>query len=158
MAGVNRRRFAALVGVAVFGALVTLPGCDWLSSSENVQRSSPFLNNLVISETFILCGKAFTVSFDYSDLQGDISEARLLLRHTDSEGKVTVREESYLWPENVSRSAGRFTIPPPGEDALFFPCPSGASGTPKGEWQVEVTAVDDLAHESNILKGRITLI
>jgi hypothetical protein len=159
MARLNRRYVAALVGVAVFSAVAALSGCDWISGSENVQRTSPFLNNLVVSPTFVFCGERnpITVSFDYSDLQGDISEARLLLRHTDSAGKVTEREESYLWPENISRSTGRLTVPPPG-DVLFFPCPSGASGTPSGDWQVEVTALDDKGHESNILKGKITLI
>ena len=149
------RRIRAVCSVVLsVGLVALLPGCDWLSGSDNVQRSSPFLSDLVINRAAVFCGEnnGFLISFGFDDPQGDLAETRVLLRHPDDapEGKRTEWEESFLWPEGVSRSMGTLTIP------LSFSC-SGPEDA-EGDWSIEVTALDDRGHESNILQGRIKLL
>jgi hypothetical protein len=132
-----------LAALAALGALIAAPGCDWLKGSDNVGRSSPFITSLGVSRSSVLCGTEFSVSFRYDDPQGDIFQAKILLQH---EGDASVVDESQLWPDTISRSAGTASFP------LSFSC--GSSG---GRYTITVTVEDDLGHTSNELTGSITL-
>jgi hypothetical protein len=139
----HRRGVRALVGLLSLGSVALVPGCDWLKASDMVQRSSPFLSNLRITPSSVLCGQEFTVAFSFDDPQGDIFQAKFSYQHV---GDSTVREQTELWPDNVSRSAGTVSIP------SQIPC-----GSPGGTWVLTVTVEDDRGHLSNEVTQTVTL-
>jgi hypothetical protein len=140
----NRRVFSALAAVLAVGSLAVLPGCDWFQGSGSDGRRSPFLSNLGISASSVLCGDTFSVSFRYDDPQGDIARARVTLLRN---GDMVPREESPTWPSTISRSSGTATFP------FSFPCDSSKGGL----WTIKVQVEDDQGHISNLLSGEIRL-
>lgn len=135
-----KRVFAAMLAA---GSLAVPSGCDWLSGSGAGSRQSPFLSNLSIQPASVLCGQEFTVSFRFDDPQADVLLAHVNLQRA---GDPTVREESPLWPDGVSRSSGTVSFP------LTFTC-----GTRGGAWAVTVRVEDERLNSSNVLSGEIRL-
>ncbi len=133
--------FAALMTA---GSLAVLPGCDWLQGSGSSARLSPFLSGLSINPSSVLCGKEFQVAFRYDDPQGDIARAQVTFQRS---GDSSVREETSVWPDTISRSSGTASFP------FSFPCDSSKGGT----WTIKVLAEDDRGHTSNTLTGQIRL-
>jgi hypothetical protein len=136
-----------VAAVLAAGALIALPGCDWLSGSESGSRQSPFLSGLSINPSSVFCGKTFTISFNYDDPQADVTSVKVTLQRA---GDSAVREESPPWPaEEVNRSAGAVVL-----GDFSFPCDSTAKG---GNWAVTVSVEDLRGHKSNALTGTIRL-
>ncbi len=139
-----RNRFVAVfAAVLAVGSLAAVAGCDWFKASGSSERTSPFLSDLRISPSSVLCGTNFSISFRYDDPQGDIAQARVTLQRT---GDSAVREENILWPETISTSIGTASFP------FSFPC-----GSKGGIWTVKVRVEDDKSHTSNELTGEIRL-
>ena len=142
----SRRRIGAVsFAVLAAGALAALTGCEWFQGSDPGQRSSPAINSLSIQPSSVLCDQEFAVSFKFEDPQGDIKNARVLLKRS---GDTAVREETPPWPENTSRSSGTVSFP-----LTFEPPCTGQGGT----WTITVEAVDERGHSSNVLSGQIIL-
>lgn len=135
-----KRAFAAMLAV---GSLAVLPACDWLQGSESGSRQSPFLSNLSVQPSSVLCGQEFTVTFRFDDPQGDIALAQVTLQRTED---AVGREESPPWPDNVSRSSGTVSFP------FTFTC-----GSKGGLWAITVRVLDEREHTSNVLSGEIRL-
>ena len=142
IAMVKRFEFQFFVLLAI-GSASLVPGCDWLSGSENVQRQSPFISDLRLSPAAVFCGKEFMVSFNYDDPQGDI--ARVLISRR-LEGETTATEETEAWPDNINQYTGGVSLP------LSFSCDSDG-----GRYEIRVWAEDDGDHKSNELSGVIFL-
>ncbi|MHB8836394.1 MAG: hypothetical protein ACYC9Y_11895 [Candidatus Methylomirabilia bacterium] len=143
----SRRVFHVVCVVLAGGALAALPGCDWLKGSDPSLRSSPMVSALSIQPSSVLCGGEFSVSFHYEDPQGDIASARVSFRRS---GDTSLREETPLWPETISRSSGTVSFP-----FSFTPKPCTGQG---GVWTITVQAEDSEGHTSNTLTGQITLV
>lgn len=132
--------FAAVLAV---GSLVALAGCDWLKASGSAERTSPFVSDLRVSPSSVLCGTNFSVSFRYDDPQGDLALARVTLQRS---GDSSVREETQFWPGTISRSSGIASF------SFSFSC-----GSKGGVYAVKVQTEDDRGHTSNVLSGEIRL-
>jgi hypothetical protein len=147
----GRRGVLSLAALVSFGAVALLPGCDWLTGSDNVQRTSPFLSGLRISAAAVLCGEShqYSVSFSYDDPQGDIARATIRRRFTGetaSPDEIVLIEDAEPWPDDMNQNVG--TV----EFFYSFPC-----GSPGGRYEVTVEAEDDKGHKSNVLSGAINL-
>jgi len=139
----SRRIFFVFAAVLASGSVAVMPGCDWLHGSNAGLRQSPFVSNLSIRPSLVLCEKEFLVSFYYEDAQGDIALARVTLQRT---GGTEVREETPPWPDTISGMSGTVVFP------FKFACDSA-----RGIWSIKVQAEDDLGHTSNSISGEITL-
>ena len=142
----SRAVFAVFSAVLAVGSLAALPGCDWFQSSDPAQRSSPVINSLIIQPTSVLCAQEFSVTFHFEDPQGDLRNARVRFQRS---GDATVREETPVWPDTISRSSGTVSFP-----FSFAPKPCANQG---GTWTITVKAEDERGHTSNTLTGQITL-
>jgi len=140
----RQRVLSVLAAALVAGALAVPAGCDWFQGSNSESRRSPFLTGLSISSTSVLCGDKFSISFRYDDPQGDIARARVTFQRT---GDTSLREESPVWPDTISKSSGTATFP------FTFPCATSQGGL----WTIKVQVDDDRGHTSNILTGEIRL-
>jgi hypothetical protein len=145
MIGCARRGRLSIAAVLSLGALAFLAGCDWLSGSDNVQRNTPFLSDLYLSRSAVLCGREFSVSFRYDDPQGDI--ARIFFKMRLDGAAEPYMDKELSWRGDINQYTG--TFPP---FTALFTC-----GTPGGDYLVTVEVEDDRGHRSNILTGKITL-
>jgi hypothetical protein len=138
-----RRNISLFFAQVALVAVVCLAGCDWLSSSENVVRKSPFISDLKISSTSVFCNAKFTISFNYDDLQGDVARATIARR---LQGGGTTTEATEAWPDDINQNLGRVSFP------QSFSCDSSG-----GQYEITVWAEDDGGHKSNVLAGVIFL-
>lgn len=139
----SKRTVSLLLVPLALAAAACLAGCDWLTSSENVQRRSPFLSNLAISRTSVFCNTEFVVSFSYDDPQGDVARAIIARR---LQGETATTEETEPWPDDINQHAGSVSFP------LSFTC-----DRPGGQYELTIWAEDDGGHKSNVLTGLIFL-
>ena len=142
----SRAVVAVFSAVLAVGSVAALPGCDWFRSSDPAQRSSPTIDSLVVQPSSVLCAQEFSVTFHFEDPQGDLRNARVRFQRS---GDATVREETPVWPDTISRSSGTVSFP-----FKFEPKPCTGQG---GTWMITVEAQDDRDHTSNTLNGQITL-
>jgi hypothetical protein len=141
----GRRGRLSLAAVLSLGTLALVAGCDWLTGSESVQRNTPFLSDLHISRSAVLCGREFSIAFHYDDPQGDIARIFFKMR---LDGAAEPYEDKELpWRDDINQYTG--TFPP---FTAQFNC-----GTPGGDYLVTVEVEDDKGHRSNILTGKINL-
>jgi hypothetical protein len=144
MATVVKRNMFPFLALLALSSATLMPGCDWLSSSENVQRSSPFISDLKLSKRSVFYNEKFSLSFNYDDPQGDI--ARVIIART-LEGETTPTEATEAWPDNINQYTGIVSFP------LSF-----TKDVPGGRYRITVWAEDDAGHKSNELSEEILLL
>jgi hypothetical protein len=144
MASMVRKNGSLFFALLAFVPVAFLAGCDWLTGSENVQRTSPFINDLKFSRSSVFCDTEFSASFNYDDPQGDI--ARVIIART-LEGETTPTEATEAWPDNINQYTGIVSFP------LSF-----TKDVPGGRYRITVWAEDDAGHKSNELSEEILLL
>jgi hypothetical protein len=142
---VSARFSALLFAVAVLG----VAGCDFLKGSGGGVRTSPVVSDLRISPASVLCDKPFVVSFEYDDLQDDVT--RLIVTFQPDSPEGTPREELVNWVQAdgvLDLSVGGLA-----KYTSRFGC-----GEPGGRWEVKVQVEDGKGHTSDTVTGTITLV
>ena len=146
MASMVRRNGSSFFVLLALVPVAFLAGCDWLTGSENVQRTSPFINDLKFSRSSVFCDTEFSASFNYDDPQGDIARVMITTR---LEGETTSIELTEPWPENLNQSTGRVS---------FLVTGFCTAATPGGTYEITVSVEDDRGHKSNVLSGLVVLL